>query len=330
MRADRLLTILLLLQSSRRLTARQLAQRLEVSERTIHRDMEALGIAGVPVVAERGNGGGWALLEPYRTDLHGLNPGEAEALALAQPNQLLSDLGMRQAADSALTKLLAALPSLVRRNAELVRQRIHVDGAGWRQWEEQAPALPTVQRALWQARKLVITYGRTDETVVQRLVDPLGLVAKGSVWYLVAAVDGAIRTYRVGRIQAAQITDEPCQRPADFDLATYWEASQQAFQAGLPHYVATLRIDSAILPLARTLWRFTRIQRIEPPDANGWQEIEVDFGVEEEARIYILGLGPQVEVLAPLSLRAKIIAAAEQVTARYQDIAPTPSLSGNA
>src|SRR5262245_108945 len=142
MRADRLLSILLLLQTGGRMTARGLAERLEVSERTIHRDMEALSMAGVPVIAERGANGGWSLLEAYRTNLTGLNQAEIQALFLTQPPHVLSDLGMRQAAEGALVKLLASLPTPQRQDAEFMRARIHVDGAGWKQSVESVPCLP--------------------------------------------------------------------------------------------------------------------------------------------------------------------------------------------
>src|SRR5215831_17768904 len=186
MRADRLISIMLLLQVRRQITARELARRLEVSERTIHRDMEALGMAGVPVVAERGTGGGWSLLEGYRTNLTGLTGTEMQALLLAKPSPLLADLGLRQAAEVALLKLLAALPAMSRRAAEYARQRLHVDGAGWHEAAEAVPFLLPIQEAIWQERKLRLTYQRGDGATVERLVDPLGLVAKGGVWYLAA------------------------------------------------------------------------------------------------------------------------------------------------
>src|SRR5579872_4220872 len=179
MRADRLLSILLLLQINRRLTARELAKRLEVSERTILRDMEALSTAGVPVTAERGIGGGWYLLEEYRTNLTGMSEAEIRTLFLMQPTRLLADLGWHQASEAALIKLLAALPSLSRRNAEDMRQRIHVDTASWHRPEEAFPYLQTLQDAIWQERKLHMLYQRSDDSTVERLVDPLGLVAKG-------------------------------------------------------------------------------------------------------------------------------------------------------
>src|SRR5258708_39010288 len=150
MRADRLVSILLLLQVNRRTTARELAKRLEVSERTIHRDMDALGSAGVPVTAERGSGGGWGLMEAYKTNLTGLNHAEIQALFLTKPPQLLSDLGLHQASEGALIKLLAALPAMSRRDAEYARQRIHIDTAGWGNTPVGAASRPGLQAGIWQ------------------------------------------------------------------------------------------------------------------------------------------------------------------------------------
>jgi predicted DNA-binding transcriptional regulator YafY len=236
MRADRLLSILLLLQMHQRITARELATRLEVSERTIHRDMEALSTAGIPVTAERGSSGGWSLLAEYSTNLTGLTEAEIQALFLTRPSHLLADLGLHQASEAAFIKLLAALPSLSRRDAEYVRQRIHIDATGWHHTDENVSCLATLQEAVWQERKVSLTYQRGDGPIVERMVDPLGLVAKGSTWYLVAAVDGEVRTYRISRMQGASLTSEPCIRPRDFDLAAYWAQSSTNFVANLPRY----------------------------------------------------------------------------------------------
>jgi predicted DNA-binding transcriptional regulator YafY len=316
MRADRLLSIMLLLQVHRRVTTRELAKRLEVSERTIHRDMEALGAAGVPVFAERGVRGGWGLVEPYQTKLTGLTKTEIQALFLKPPG-LLADLGLGQASEAALIKLLAALPSLSRRDAEYVRQRIHVDGAGWYQTGEEVPFLPTLQEALWQERKLHLSYQRSDDTLVERLVDPLGLVAKGRIWYLVAAVEGEIRTYRVSRVQDARVTEAACVRPQDFDLAAYWERASADFIAGLPRYPATVRVVSDLIARIRSTWRYARILHEEPPDAEGWTTLTVQFETEDEACAYVLGLGPQIEVLEPQELREKIVRLVLSVLALY-------------
>ena len=318
MRADRLLSILLHLQTHGRTTAGELARRLEVSERTIHRDMEALGAAGVPVLAERGSGGGWSLLEEYRTDLTGLNAAEIQALFLARPAQLLSDLGLASAADAALVKLLAALPSMQRPGAEYVQQRIHIDPTGWNRPDEAVPLLPILQEAIWRERRLRLTYRRGDGDTVERQVDPLGLVAKGSVWYLVAAVEGEPRTYRASRILAATIADERCERPASFDLAAYWEQSARDFKAGLPRYHATLRAAPEILPRLRFAGRFAHVERAGQPDTDGWVELDMRFQFEWEACEYALSFGARMEVLAPPSLRDQVIRAAKELIVFYE------------
>jgi predicted DNA-binding transcriptional regulator YafY len=317
MRADRLLSILLLLQNNRRMTARELAARLEVSQRTIHRDMEALGAAGVPLYAERGAGGGWVLPEDYRTDLTGLNEAEIQALFLAMPPRLLADLGLRQAADAALVKLLAALPSMQRRDAEYARQRIHIDASGWRRPEEAVPALPAIQEAVWRECKLRLTYERGDGTTVERLVDPLGLVAKGSLWYLVAAVEGDIRTYRVARVQAASVSDEPCVRPPDFNLAAYWAQSSASFVANLPRYPAVVRVAPEVPTWMYRVGAYVRIEQIDPPDAEGWSTLHLRLQSEEEACAYVLGFGPRMEVIEPPALRDRVIQLAAGIVDFY-------------
>lgn len=324
MRADRLLSILLLLQVHRRMTARDLAQRLEVSERTIHRDMEALSSAGVPVTAERGTGGGWTLLNEYRTNLTGLNDGEIQALFLSSPTRLLNDLGLEQASQAALIKLLAALPSISRRDAEYVRQRIYVDTAGWHHADEDLHALPTLQESLWQERKIVFTYQKS-EGAIERLADPLGLVAKGTIWYLVATVEEQVRSYRVSRIQNVEICPEPSVRPTDFDLATFWSQSSAQFVATLPRYSVTLRLQKDLLePLIHASGRYMRIDKISSPDECGHLEIRLNFQMEEEACGYVLSFGPQVEVIDPPKLREKVISLAKNVLTFYMQSSNVP------
>jgi predicted DNA-binding transcriptional regulator YafY len=320
MRADRLLSIMLLLQVHRRVTARELANRLEVSPRTIHRDMEALGMAGVPVVAERGTNGGWSLMEEYRTNLTGLNKDEAQALFLIQPSRLLADLGLGKAADAASIKLLAALPAAHRPDAEYARQRIHVDLSGWHRADESLACLPIIQQAVWQGRRLRFMYERGPHCeAVERVVDALGLVAKGSAWYLVAAAEGAPRSYRVARVTKATLLDEACERPKNFDLAAYWEASTASFKANLPRYQARLRVAPEVLPRLGFAGRFARVEHTGEPQADGWAEVQVRFDVEEMAVEYALSFGPMVEVIAPAALRDKVIEMARRVIAFYRE-----------
>jgi len=318
MRADRLLSIMLLLQVNQRITARELARRLEVAERTIHRDMQALGAAGVPIVAERGSGGGWSLLEEYRTNLTGLNEAEIQALFLAQPQRVLTDLGLRQAADAARIKLQAALPAMARHDAEHARQRIHIDVSGWHNADETFAFLPAIQEAVWQDRKLLLAYQRADDTAVERLVDPLGLVAKGSIWYLIARIDDSIRTYRISRVRKAEITAQIFLRAPDFDLAAYWETSSAEFRANLPQYPATIRIEASLYDYMRAAGRYARVANAGPPDERGWMVLEMLFETEHSACEHVLSFGPRIEVLAPARLRELVIETARQIVARYE------------
>src|SRR5262245_6476098 len=258
MRADRLLSIMLMLQAHRRMTARALADRLEVSERTIHRDMESLSAAGVPVVAERGLGGGWSLLGEYRTNLTGLNEAEIQALFLARSPQLLDDLGLGKAAEAAFIKLFASVPPATRHDAESASQRIYVDVSGWNRSEESVPLLPLLQEAVWQERKVRFKYQRGfDCDDVERVVDPLGLVAKGSVWYLVAMIDGDIRNYRVSRMLEAELIDQTFIRPESFNLVTHWHQSAVEFESKLPRYHAKVRVHPDAVNRLYIIGRFS-------------------------------------------------------------------------
>ena len=314
MRADRLLSILLLLQSHGRLPARVLADRLEVSKRTINRDMESLAMAGVPVYAERGRHGGWALTEDYRTDLTGLTEAEIRSLVVATTSGILADLGLGEASERAFVKLLAGLPAARRRTAESARGHLYVDPSGWRRSEEAAPLVPDLDEALRLGRRIEMSYERADGTLVDRTVDPLGLVAKGSVWYLVAAVDGQERTYRVSRVRDVRIGDAQAERPAGFDLASFWRRSAEEFRAALPRFYATLRVSpEGVGRLRMGWWRFARIESESAPDPDGWIQCRIRADSMEVAVDCVLGLGPYAEVVEPEELRDRVIAAARAV-----------------
>ena len=309
MRADRLLSIVLLLQANHQMTSRDLATRLEVSERTIHRDMEALSGVGIPVTAERGSGGGWSLLGDYRTSLTGLTEPEIQSLFLTTSTKLLSDLHLDKAANGALLKLLASLPSRFREGAERARQRIHIDVSGWSRREEAVPLLPVLQEALWTERKLLITYLRGEHSEpVERLISPFGLVAKGSVWYLVGAVEGSVRTYRVSRVSFAKVLDVMAPIPVDFNLAEYWEQSSSTFKSNAPKYLASFWVSPAVVLRLSFAGRFARVMETDETDARGWKKVHVGFDVEEMACEYAASFGPNVEVIEPVTLREKVIA----------------------
>lgn len=318
MRADRLISILLLLQIHRRLTSHELAERLEVSERTIHRDMEALGMAGIPVVAERGTGGGWSLIEGYRSNLTGLSEAEVQALFLSRPAGLLNDLGLDKAEAAGMIKLQASLPLPHQHEAAVAQARIHIDLTGWNNVKEAVPTLPTLLEAVWHERKLSITYNRGECEAVERVLNPLGLVAKGSAWYLVAGVEDTIRSYRVSRVQSATLLNEPCQRPAGFDLATYWKQSAAEFKDRFPRYEVTLRVHPDFVTHLYSVGRFSRVEKIAEPDADGWRNAVIVFQVEEMAVQGLLSLGANIEIVEPLEVREKIIEQAEQIIAFYK------------
>jgi predicted DNA-binding transcriptional regulator YafY len=305
MRADRLLSALLLLQAHGRLTGRELARRLEVSMRTVHRDMEALAAAGVPIFALRGSRGGWQLEEDWRTQVPGLDEAELRALLMAQP-RVIGDRRLAAAAERALGKLMAALPASLRERAASIRQRLYVDTTGWRGASEEVAMLPLVQEAVSRDRKLKFRYWRAGREVVERTVDPLGLVAKGASWYLVALTAEGLRTYRVSRIEGATLLDRPCERPPDFDLEAYWKASTQRLQESWPRYDATLRLEPRAAQQMKT-WRMTSpVEGAPPGAAEGWTTLRIQFDDEEQALFIVLGLGSRVEVLEPPALAARL------------------------
>lgn len=316
MRADRLLSILLLLQGRGRVTGRALADELEVSARTVHRDMEALSAAGVPVLALRGARGGWALADGWRTPVPGLDAAELNALLMAQP-RLIGDRPLAAAAERALAKLMAAMPPPQRARAASMRQRLYVDPVGWRGTAEDLSMLPVVQEAVARDRRLWMRYRSAGREPADRSVSPLGLVAKAMTWYLVAQADAGLRTYRVSRIEAARILDEAVVRPARFDLAAYWKASSQRLAEQRRRYLATLRVEPRA---AGGLRAFHRTEVVDDPrgDPPGWVTLRVHFDAEDEAAFVACGLGPRAAVVDPPSLRARVIADAEAVLARLR------------
>jgi predicted DNA-binding transcriptional regulator YafY len=308
------------------MTAPELARLLEVSVRTIHRDMEALSTAGVPVTSERGPGGGWCLVEGYRTNLTGLNEAEIRALFLSDPRNLLTDLGLREAADQALLKVLAAIPSMRRMDVERARQRIFVDTSGPGR-KDPVPCLPLLQEAVWQERRLDIAYRKVDGEEIRRVVDPLGLVIRGALWYLVAAAEGELRSYRVSRVLEARMLDEPAARPEGFDLEAHWRQSYAEYRAGLPVYRIVVRVAPDALPRAREPWPFSRVEHEEPPDAEGWSRLTFRFEMNWEACEFVLRFGGRMEVLEPPELREMVREATVRALALYSG--PPSSSSGS-
>lgn len=318
MRADRLISILLLLQNKSKLTTRELALELEVTERTIHRDMEALSAAGIPVVAERGKAGGWRLLKQYRTNLTGLKADEIKSLLISPSFQLLTDLGLTKNWYEARQKILASIPSSLQQNANDIWNRIHVDTSAWRQSTEKMESFKVLQQAIWEDRLLQIKYERADGECVERVVNPLGLVAKGSTWYLIALSNGKIRNYRASRMRSALLMSETFTRPNDFDLAQYWNNSTQEFIKSLPKYLADVEVSPSIVHRIKFSGRFVQIVKIDSPLENGWIPIKLCFDTEQEAQLYILGFGNQIKTLRPNTLKQNIYDMARAVIDFYE------------
>jgi len=318
-RASRLVSLLLLLQTRGRLTAAELAAELEVSERTIHRDVEALSASGVPIYAERGVHGGIRLVDGYRTRLTGMTGEEAEALFLSGLPGPAAELGLGTVVAAAQLKVLASLPPELRTRASRLVERFHLDAGDWFRASQPVPHLATLSDAVWNATRIAVDYDR-GEGPVQRTLEPLGLVLKAGVWYVVAGVEGQIRTYRVSRVVTARQTGESFQRPADFDLAGYWADSAAAYERDVPQIDVVVRVRPDRLDRLRDAVGSAVVHEAEylaEPDPDGWLRLRVRMGWPDEVPGRLLRAGRWVEVLAPPDIRARVGATARAIAERY-------------
>jgi predicted DNA-binding transcriptional regulator YafY len=304
MRASRLLSIMILLQLRGRVTASALADEFEVSERTIYRDIDALSAAGVPVYGDRGPGGGFALLDGYQTRLTGLAANEAEAMPMIGMIGPATELGLGHAAATARNKLLAALPAGRQQSADRVAERVHFDPVDWYRAAEPLPHLPLVARAVLDQQLLTMRY-ESWQGVRDWQVAPLGLVLKAGHWYLTAKAARKVRIFRMSNMADVRVLAERFERPDAFDLAGWWAAEQARFEGELFSEVASLRVS----PLARQRLAALSPRRAKavqgcPPD--GWIEVEMHIENSDHGAREMMGLGAEVEVLAPASFRERI------------------------
>ncbi len=315
MRASRLVSLLLLLQTRGQLTAAELADRFDVSVRTIHRDVEALGDAGVPVEAVRGPAGGYRLARGYRTRLTGLTAEEAEALFAAPA----AELGLGRVLADARLKLLAALPTELQERAERSARLFHLDTQGWFRGEDKTPHLPALASAVWQGRRVRARY-REGARVVQRTLDPLGLVLKAGAWYLVAHRSVGMRVYRVSRFVSVRELQDAVRRPDEFELAVFWGEWSTAFERNRPRFDVRLRIPRAAVQFLRPLVHpegraaLDAVTR-QPPSER--IELTVPFEHIDTAYRELLTFGSDLEVLDPPELRERIAFAAAEVADLY-------------
>ncbi len=367
MRASRLLSILIHLQARGRATARELADEFEVTLRTIYRDIDELSASGVPVVAERGPGGGYRLIDGYQTRLTGLTASEAETLLLAGLPGPAADLGLGDALGAARAKLLASLSPEASENASRIGGRFHLDASDWFRKASPPACLGQVAQAVWQQQRIAIHYESWSNTG-ERVLDPLGLVLKAGAWYLVARNSdssspkvsasnsmsrgreadkrssraghsghrkvatghaGEVRTFKIARVQQLRTLDEGFDYPRDFILAQHWAASLQQFQGALKHERATLRIANRAMDWIDHLGAdVATAARQATPSEDGWRICEVAMEKPDVSAWQLLGFGDSIEVLAPQPLREKVIGIARRILVLYR-LGPTQDSGGH-
>jgi predicted DNA-binding transcriptional regulator YafY len=334
-RADRLIHLVLLLQARGRMTARDLARELEISVRTVYRDLEALSAAGVPVLAESGPGGGCQLIDGYRFALRGLRPAEAEALLILGVPAALRDLGLDSAAGAALRHIRVAsgLPDRPEDDQALV----HLDMPRWFHRGEDVPHLQTLAEAVRQRRCVALEHqpassrpaasrpgadGQAGRHARPPVVHPLGLVNKAGTWYLVASRDGrdAPAVFRVSRVSSARLLDQPVRRPAGFELAGFWERWSVDFAASRPRLAVRVRAAPAALALLPEVFGDSvhdALAAAGPPDRAGWQAVTLSFDHTLAAAHRLAGFGGLIEVLSPASVREQLLVTAREILSRY-------------
>ncbi|HWV01224.1 MAG TPA: YafY family protein [Devosia sp.] len=319
MRASRLLSIMMLLQAKGRMSAEALAAELEVSVRTIYRDIDQLSAAGVPVYADIGRNGGFALLDGWRTRLTGLTAPEARALFLSGLPGPASELGLGDEVAAAELKLLAALPADWQSEATRMSSRFHLDPKGWFSTGPRPEFLKAVAEAVWTETRITIRYDSWTQ-ISERTVEPLGLVLKGGIWYLVARRETGMRTYRLSQIQALTITQERFTRPDDFDLPRHWQDSTAAFEREVYVGVARVRATRAGVSRLKDISQRCK-EEIEDQVVvfgdDGWAELDVPIEEERWAAREMTRAGAEVEVLAPDSLRVRMVEIATRLAQSY-------------
>jgi predicted DNA-binding transcriptional regulator YafY len=314
MRADRLVATLLLLQTRGQVTAAELALELEVSVKTARRDLEALGVAGLPVYARPGRGGGWSLLGEGRTDLSGLTAAEARALFLvAGPSAAATP-----EAKAALRKLVRALPQTFRAEAAAASAAIVIDPAGWgRSASEAPPSVKQLEAAVIERRRVRFRYAARLGSESARRADPLGLVRKGLVWYLLAGTEQGLRTFRIDRMRDLEVTEEPSQRPIDFDLAAAWQVIAERTERRRRKVSATVRIDQERLVYLREQFGDDLTELRTLPD--GRAEVMIRRAFAEELADELAGWGIDIEVVEPPEVRAILARRGAELVARYAE-----------
>jgi predicted DNA-binding transcriptional regulator YafY len=312
MRADRLVAELLILQARGRVTAAELAEDLEISERTARRDLEALAMAGIPVYSQAGRGGGWSLIGGARTDLSGLTAAEARTLFLVAGPSAAATPQVK----AALRKLVRALPEPFRAEAEAAASAIVLDPSSWDRADAPPPVfLEDLQRAVVDAVQVRLTYVDRERRETERVIHPLGLVAKASVWYLVAGTEAGLRTFRVSRVRGVARTDDPVERPEGFDLAATWEDIKESLEVGRTPLLVTLLVDARAVPWVRGM--FGRRATVGDQRNDGRTEATIRTWSVDAAASELAALGTHVEVTEPAEVREALAAIGRRLVETY-------------
>jgi predicted DNA-binding transcriptional regulator YafY len=314
MRADRLLSMMMLLQTRGKMTAETLAQALGVSRRTILRDVDALSFAGVPVYSVGGHGGGIALDEAYRTTLTGLQQAEVQSLFIASNAAVLRDLGLSAASEGLLLKLLASLPDTQRPTVDHIRQRLLIDPSWWWNDTQSPPFWEALQQAVYDDHLIEVTYEHYNGEIVERVLEPYSLVYKGSLWYLVAQREDEMRTYRIARFHRVTLLDQSFMRRRDYDLSAYWQANTAAFIQSFSEYRFTLRVHPERAAFVKWLMP-GRWQIDDDAEDNDWIRIRIVMDSPVMAKMLVFGLGDMCEVIEPTDLAAETLRDAQALVA---------------
>lgn len=299
------------------MTTKELANELEVNERTIHRDLEALTVAGIPIESIRGKNGGWKVQDNWSSKLSWLKESELHSLFAPYPTSILIDLNLHKEFNQAREKLIASLPPTKNPEAHAFWKKVYIDNTTWRDASEEHENLTEIKNALFHEKRLKITYKKYDGRADERIIEPLGMVSKGDKWYLVALKEDEFRNYRISRIISAHILKEHFIYPKDFNLEDYWKASKQQFVQSLPKYDVYVSADKSIAKRIGFSGHFVHVTKVEESQGSDWVNLTLTFHTEQEAIEFVTGFGNKLRVVSPLNLKALIVEKAKELISFY-------------
>ncbi|KYG29464.1 helix-turn-helix transcriptional regulator [Alkalihalobacillus trypoxylicola] len=318
MRAERLLDMIILLQNRGRMTTKELADELHVSQRTILRDMDSLSLAGIPIYSKRGKYGGWEILNDYKLNLMNVKEEDLYSLIASPSEKVLNDLGVSSKKTIEVReKILSSLPTHTSDKTKFIWERIYMDTEGWRESKESLTYLGLVQTAVFESKQLRIIYKGYSGEEKEVFIMPLGLVIQNHNWYLVAKRGEEFRNYRISRILSATVLDIVFERPPHFQLKAYWEASKKRFIESLPQFPVEVEVNESILSRLTYTSKFVQLINKEQ-QPGGVVKAQLVFNDKQEALEYILGFGHQLKIISPTYLIEELIISAEQLLLQYK------------